>query len=887
MDYRPHLTFLAPKTALDIDRLPGNGGSLTSPSPATQFTRFQPIIGNMQRQFAEHIALCESVEGLSPEKILVLEVAGSVKNFAIALQKVKGFEYLSRWLTDEIVEENSVYTGSSEKPKPVEREIYLTMSNQDGLNRLFAEWRKISETGAVDYGMTPLRDALRQLHRIRFWNTEDRIKKTGLLEDWRYRILDVERYGTENVPFEIELWFKKSGVARSKAENELTTLLASLGGSVSGSFVHTGIAYHALRGELPIQQVQKVIELGAEQLQLMRSDDVMFFRPLGQCGFSLRDESIISTEEDITINNDQNVDSTSAIVALFDGLPLENHEAIKNRITVDDPDHFSDFYSAPKQQLHGTAMASLIIHGDRGAGDRPLETPLYVRPILAPGSPSFDGKRMECIPEGTLPLDLIHRAVKRLFEGDGGVVPMAPNVKAINLSVCDPRQLFDRNMSPWARMLDWLSYRYNVLFVVSAGNHLDDINLDLSLKEFTLMSLLEREKAMIGAINRTRWSRRLMSPAEAINAITVKATHHDCSESHEVPGIFDPFVSEGMFSPINPISFGKANGVKPEVMASGGRVTYKSMTYSDDDPVALRVVNTPKAFGPGHKIAVPSDISGAINRYAFSYGTSNAAALVTRRIALLHETIESMKLFQHDDALQNAPESVILKALIVHGAEISEKAAKASKAVLHTKENSRTYKSEQGQYFGYGQINEKRIHACSSNQATLIRSGVLKLGESDTYSFPLPPCLASIEQSRRMIITLAWFSPINPVHNEYNQAQMWVSDPKKSSALNFSQGDYYHHSQKKGTVYHDVIYGDKASPYLSGQDIRLKVNCKARAAGQNIKIPYALVVTLDTPNIELPVYEEVKLALEQQVTQSVSNDVALKSNTDIVNESPQ
>lgn len=70
-----------------------------------------------------------------------------------------------------------------------------------------------------------------------------------------------------------------------------------------------------------------------------------------------------------------------------------------------------------------------------------------------------------------------------------------------------------------------------------------------------------------------------------------------------------------------------------------------------------------------------------------------------------------------------------------------------------------------------------------------------------------------------------------------------------------------------------MIYGDKASPYLEGDEILLKVNCKARAGGENLRIPYALAVTLDTENPNLPIYEEVKQALENNVNQIVSHSV--------------
>lgn len=875
MKLRPHLTFLAPSSDQKIDALPGGGPSLTTPSESTQFTRFKSKLKKMEEQFAEHIALHDSMEGLSPERTLVLEVAGSIKDFAKALKKVEGFEYLKNLLTEDNVEEESIYTTSSKgEIKPLKREILLTMSNIDGLRRLVAIWKKIVDTRKPDRGYAPLRDALRQLHDIRYWDTEDRIKKTGIVEDWDFRVSEAATYDTEFIPFEIELWFRSSSRLRSQAETSISKIIKEHGGDIKGSFVHQGIAYHSLLGVLPLESVETVVQQGAENLKLMRCEEIMYFRPLGQCGFTLPEQNVGNENDEVEIKAENDYQASDAVVALFDGLPLENHEALSNRIMVEDPDDLSGKYQSPLEQMHGTAMASLIIHGDKNAEDRPLDTPLYVRPILAPGNPGFDGKRRECIPEGVLPLDLLHRSVKRMFEGEGDEPATAPNVKVINLSVCDPCQLFDRNLSPWARMLDWLSHKYSVLFIVSAGNHLDDIELDLTREEFSALSKEDKEKVILEKIDQNRWKKRIMAPAEALNAVTVKSTHHDHFDgSLEHADIVDPFQTESMYSPINPVSLGKSNGIKPEIMTSGGRVTFRNMAFLDNDLVKLKVVNTPKPFGPGQKIAIPSQTAGTRNGYGYSYGTSNAAALATRRAALLHETIRSMREFEQKEAFENASESLILKALLVHGAEMPNEATNLFQELFKNKENSQTFKSQQSHYFGYGNLQNQRIHACAPNQATLIRTGKLLLGKSDVYSFPLPRCLSAVKEERRMIVTLAWFAPINPMHNEYLQAQMWVSDPKKTSPLDFSDGDYYHHHQKKGTIFHDIVRGDKASAYLDDGECQLRVNCKSRAGGQGLEIPYALVVTLDSKNETLPVYDEVKSILEQKLSEKakVSN----------------
>ena len=150
----------------------------------------------------------------------------------------------------------------------------------------------------------------------------------------------------------------------------------------------------------------------------------------------------------------------SPVVALFDGLPLQTHRRLQGRLVVDDPDGFESDSPAVARR-HGTAMASLILHGDLAAGEAPLPRLLYVRPILRP-NPHDWRNHTETAPEGTLVVDLVHRAVRRLFEGDGGEAPVAPHVSIINLSIGIRDRPFDQALSPLARLLDWLAWRYKV-----------------------------------------------------------------------------------------------------------------------------------------------------------------------------------------------------------------------------------------------------------------------------------------------------------------------------------------------------------------------------------------------------------------------------------------
>ena len=120
---------------------------------------------------------------------------------------------------------------------------------------------------------------------------------------------------------------------------------------------------------------------------------------------------------------------------------------------------YSNNYLGSKR-FHGTAMASLIIHGDLDNIKKSILTrPLYVRPIMKLSTQFYQG---ECFPDDVLPIDLVHRAVLRMKVGDEDNPPVAPEVKIINFSIGDAFRPFLNNMSSWAKLLDWLREGWNL-----------------------------------------------------------------------------------------------------------------------------------------------------------------------------------------------------------------------------------------------------------------------------------------------------------------------------------------------------------------------------------------------------------------------------------------
>lgn len=870
MDVKPLLTFNKPRKNKKRDDLNGSGGKIQTPGISYQANKLFPKLDSLSHEFSQYIELSNTPESMQPEKVLVIELAGDVQSFARALSKVAGFELLAHNLVAERFEDEHFYDLNKKKQKkPVKKNAYLTMSNLAGLKKLRSMWGKYVETKQIEYGYSGLRDAFLQCIDIRFWDTKDRLESTRILDDWRERVEYAQHDMDELVSFEIELWFRSTEAFRLQAESHIKHALEKAGGFVSNTFVHQGARYHALLGKIHISQVQEVIDSGGAALELMRCDEVMYFRPLGQSMTPSRntDEDLSKVQKPNLANYTSDLNKTYK-VALLDGLPLSNHEALKGRISIDDPDDFESRYTAPKEQVHGTSMASLIIHGDLNAPDEyPLSRLLYVRPILVAGEADFKGNSSERVPEDFLPIELIHRAVVRMKKGEAGMPPSAPEVRVVNLSIGDPYRLFDSQMSPWARMIDWLSYEYDLLFVVSAGNMPHCLELEgVSEAELRNLSPQELEVKAVQAINKQRQERRMMSPAEAINALTVRSSHSDDYSGHLPPNIIDVFQTENMFSPINPITLGKNRSIKPEILMPGGRQVYINQTYLLSADVKLQP-RSGNQFGPGVKTALPTSIPGRINEYGYSAGTSNAAALATRRLALLLETIDEMREFGGTEALSGASDAVILKALLTHGAGLPAESKDVVTRALKTRKNSHLFKGELNQYFGFGLVNERRIHGCINSQATLLYTGKIKSETSHDYFLPLPTSLSAKTINRRLIVTVAWLSPVNHGHQDYREAQLWASS--SHSQLNAKDNANHHHLMKNGTVFHEVRSGKKAASFVQGDNLVVKVNCHARAGAKDLEVEYALVVTLDTTDTNLRIYDEVKQGLVMQVQQSV------------------
>ena len=150
------------------------------------------------------------------------------------------------------------FENSTDSKKGLRGQLFLVMSDQEALRQLlslFSRWEKDPET-AFPFGLGRLKQAFFHLREIRPWDASDRIRESGLLEDWQARLQD----GQERIPFEIELWFREDERRRAQTASHLAKLLTELDGSMLREYVRPEIAYHGILGQAQRAHIEELVQ---------------------------------------------------------------------------------------------------------------------------------------------------------------------------------------------------------------------------------------------------------------------------------------------------------------------------------------------------------------------------------------------------------------------------------------------------------------------------------------------------------------------------------------------------------------------------------------------------------------------------------------------------
>ncbi|WP_271671941.1 S8 family peptidase [Bradyrhizobium sp. CCBAU 51627] len=751
-----------------------------------------------------------------------------MQNFARAVHRIDGLEFAG----EEELEPDDF------DPNP---EFYLLVPQLGALQQIVSLWEIWLREGRVPRNYTPWRDLFSQLRAVRPWGPSDRVSHANRVY---FHDLADEAPDTEFFRLEIELVFRNSVESSQSTEHDARQLIETIGGLVVHETYRPEFAYHALLAEVPATEIRRIAAL--DPTSLAGADPVAAITPQSiGTGIDVADEMIAAGIAIPAPTREQ------PIAAVFDAVPVQAHPLLTNWLKTDDPDDLEA--RAVGQRVHGTAMASLVVHGDLNDGPSPLSRQVYFRPVMY--APAFGAEKFD---EDRLVVDVVFEAVMRMRSTDGA------EVIVVNLSLGDATKPFSGKISTWARALDYLSYTYGLLFIVSAGNSGQAIVLNDFPNEatFTAAPLDAQIRATLAGIDAVKADRRVLAPAESINSLTIGAWHRDASqELFRGTTPFPPFTGVEMPNFSSRLGPGLRRAIKPETLFAGGRERVRIGPASS--PVDLAPHPYPSRYW-GLKVAAPSQ-NGALGTH-FTIGTSAAAALATHSGHRIFDALEQAYP-QIIETMPLAERAVLLKSFLVHsaswrGSEIFVRSIVDPTMKLHHEH----WRREVSRYLGFGFVDPDNVVACANDRATLWATGTLGPEDSLIFDLSVPQSLTTSASVREIRATLAWFTPTRPGHLAYRAVRLKIDALERSSLQMTGVGttsDQPSNSQSEsGTVVHRRWTSSQIGEAESGATIPIQIQ-RERDQGTPIDepIPFGLVITIEMPG-EDQIYEEVLTSVQ-------------------------
>lgn len=757
--------------------------------------------------------------GLAPERLLVFEVRGSINTFATAIRNVAGLE---------LIDEEELEADEADK----QPHAYLMVPDMAALRSLESLWRRW-QRNQLQHGETSWAHVFSLLKDLRPWGPLDRVHASdaGLLA----AAIDGLEDG-ELVRLELELVFRIHNLVAAEQEGNVKLAISSLGGRVVSRARIVDISYHSLLVDLPANAVRAIVERKIDGIAGL--EPILHIRPQSEAttvdiGDTRVEESGLTAVRPLG----------EPILALLDGVPVAAHQLLADHIDLDDPFNL-EAGALVASRSHGTAMASLVIHGDRNRLEQSLPRKIHVIPVLGNGDE---------FPNDRLVVDLIYLAVLRLRD-------QRPNVVIVNMSLGNRFRPFHGQLSPWARLLDRLAYRFGLLFIVSAGNAVSEFGLTpyATRGDYESADANHRASSMIMTLNSLVGERRMFSPAETVNGITVGAWNQDAVTSADralARSAIDPYPAHSAPNPSSSLGPGFARSVKPDILMPGSREHMQVVRNAGH----IDVRPGRASRGAGLKVAAPPR-DGRENLDGYTNGTSAAAALASRTCHQIHDALEA-SYGQSFLALSPIQRAVLLKALIVHPARWPRDVAGLIKSTLGPRGKGQASRQKDNirRFVGFGCVDASDAVACAADRATFFATGSLGRDRNVTVDVPVPLAMGGKARPHSLSATLAWFTPVTPGRKSYRSCRLKILDPISLEKLqvNFHGWQPDGNQTNRGTVFSRCWEGEKAPVVTTNMTIPLVIQ-RDPDQGTPIDEPvvFGLAITLSMPG-EVGLYDEV------------------------------
>ena len=775
---------------------------------------------------------------MAAESLLVFELKErALVSFTKALEAVPGLELVGEGDAEFEDEDASGY-------------LYLLVPTDAALREMLSLWKQWQANKPLGPKYKAWERLFLCLHDLRRWGPKDRVSD----EDAQV-IADLVAFDPQmNVRVEIELVFERDA---GKADTQRTAAEASMGRLGGRKLDETRldeIAYDAILVEVSAANADRIAKRDPASFAGM--PDVYAIRPQSKIDVTAQ---FGDTDEQVPASA---APSKPAIAAIFDAVPVTNHPTFASHVELVDPDGLEAI--AIGQRSHGTAMISLIVRGDLKQPSEPLDRKLVVRPLMYA---HLAGQSDEIFAPDKLLVSSFVQAVKDLREGDDAA---GTGIFIVNVSLGDRSRPFFGRTSAWARAVDWLAQHYGILFIVSAGNA-DGRQHEIVMKDvaddaaFKLLGDQQRTEAVLAGIHGGIRLRRILSPAEAVNALTVGALHEDGIREVANKGYsLDPLPVGTLPTPLSRVGPGVGNAIKPDILMQGGRLRVTSDAVAA--PAVVRV--TPANRFGGLQVASPRiDAGGVAMSSDWSGATSGAAALTTRAAHAIHDALEAAYPVEYA-GLSLRHKALLVKALLAHRASVPEDGRAIIERVfgptnpkLHAQRASNVFKMLG---LGIPQIDE--AVACLQSRATLWGTGFLAQDDARVFTLPLPVCLSGHRGLRRLSTTVTWFTPVTPGRRAYRSVRLTVEEPSESQLkVALTHATAFQADRKRverGTIFNRSWEGSAARKFNANSSFEVKVSRKLDPFDDlPDTVDFAIVASLESADQSLEIYEEVLIPL--------------------------
>ncbi len=857
MTDRPILRFPEPTLSRRRTGGPQNIPKPSGPGRDNQGQRFQGTFNRLSDALKTDnpdVVLRSDPAGIAPERALVFITAGSVQDFSRVASDI-GLEVFTETelgATDDFPEGFTPPGADT----TLSRTLYATIPTLEVFEQLLTLWKTYQSGAGAPSGAAPWWKTFDLLLDLRPWGPEDRLTESAreIIED---RLPFDER---EEVPIEIEIWpttrTEQRAVWRALTEQRVT----DLGGQIidRSSITENGFIYEALLASLPAHAIRAMLDdpRGVEGLATLEGVHLILPQAIGQAppgdlqGETAAHEALETFDTDAPVRG-----------ALLDGTPVAGHGALDDGVIIEDI-HDLVRLSVVNKRDHATAMASLILRGDLIADGTPLRDARLVSvPIL------IDADDGAWTPKNRLFVDLIHSTLMQLLTGEE---PLAPDVFVVNFSIGIADINFAGRISTLARLMDWWSVKEGVLFVISAGNISDSLQLPgVSATAFEDSSIDVQRSIVREAMKASVHSRTLLAPAEALNGLAVGAVSKDLSDHmpHMQAGII-ALENDGDTKPqlTSALGLGFNRLIKPDLLQVGGLQEVRALPDGHDS--RLSPVEPSQRTG-----LITASPRGGERATQKSRGTSPAAALTTRAILQSAEALTSEGGPYEGLELPRKTLSLLGRALALNAARWPTDALDVYEeecALLGRRQHVRA-KAEVCRYFGYGALVPELMQHSPDNGVTMVGFGSIQKDQSLVFRLPLPESMSGDRVPRSMRITIAWFSPINPARAQYRLASLeavaadGVDNNKLDRwGLNLKSDGPDANMIKRGSVWSKrMIHDTQGIPeFDEDAEIPICVQCRDASGGglsQDEDIEFAIAVTLEIEtDVQYDIYDEIK-----------------------------